>query len=73
MSSIRVADLVDTNVLVYRYDSRFPAKRARATALLREGIEQDSLIIPHQALIEFVAVVSQPRAGRPHLWTRESR
>lgn len=63
MSSIRVADLVDTNVLVYRYDSRFPAKQARATALLREGIEQDSLIIPHQALIEFVAVVSRPLAG----------
>lgn len=63
MSSTRVAGLVDTNVLVYRYDSRFPAKQARATELLREGIEQDSIVIPHQALIEFVAVVSRPIAG----------
>ncbi len=62
-----MAGLVDTNVLVYRYDARFPAKQARATALLREGIEKDSLVIPHQALIEFVAVASRPIAGRPPL------
>lgn len=62
-----MAGLVDTNVLVYRFDSRFPAKQSRATQLLREGIEQDSLVIPHQALIEFVAVVSRPVAGRASL------
>ena len=27
-----MAALVDTNVLVYRFDSRFPAKQKRATA-----------------------------------------
>jgi predicted nucleic acid-binding protein len=58
-----VAGLVDTNVLVYRFDPRFPAKQARATALLREGLEEESLVIPHQALIEFIAVVSRPIAG----------
>jgi predicted nucleic acid-binding protein len=58
-----VAGLVDTNVLVYRFDPRFPRKQARATALLREGIEDESLVIPHQALIEFVAAVSRPIGG----------
>jgi predicted nucleic acid-binding protein len=33
-----VADLVDTNVLVYRFDRRFPQKQAVASKLLREGI-----------------------------------
>jgi len=58
-----VAGLVDTNILVYRFDSRFPAKQTRATALLRQGIVDESLVVPHQALIEFVAVVTRPIAG----------
>jgi predicted nucleic acid-binding protein len=33
-----VAGLVDTNVLVYRFDGRFPEKQKRATDLLRRGI-----------------------------------
>jgi predicted nucleic acid-binding protein len=56
-----VASLVDTNILVYRCDPRFPQKRETARALLREGLLQDSLRVPHQALLEFVSVVS--RAG----------
>jgi predicted nucleic acid-binding protein len=55
-----VAALVDTNVLVYRFDSRFPAKQKRATALLRAGIAEDSIRVPHQALIEFVAATTKP-------------
>ena len=58
-----MAGLVDTNILVYRFDSRFPAKQTRATALLRQGIVDESLVVPHQALIEFVAVVTRPIAG----------
>ncbi len=58
-----MAGLVDTNVLVYRFDPRFPAKQARAAALLRKGLEEESLVIPHQALIEFIAVVSRHIAG----------
>ena len=34
--------LVDTNVLVYRFDPRFPEKQSRAGELLREGIERDT-------------------------------
>ena len=55
-----MAALVDTNVLVYRFDSRFPEKQRIATALLREGIVEDSVRLPHQALVEFVAAVTRP-------------
>ena len=62
-----MADLVDTNILVYRYDSRFPRKQALATDLLRRGIVDDSLVLPHQALIEFVAAVTRPKGRNPPL------
>jgi len=62
-----VADLVDTNILVYRYDSRFPRKQALATDLLRRGIVDSSIVLPHQALIEFVAVVTRPIGREPPL------
>jgi predicted nucleic acid-binding protein len=63
------AGLVDTNVLVYRFDPRFPAKQARATELLRRGIADESLVLPHQALVEFVAAVTRPIAGKSSLLT----
>jgi predicted nucleic acid-binding protein len=59
-SSTTVAALVDTNVLVYRFDPRFPEKQGRATELLRNGIADDSIRLPHQALIEFVAATTRP-------------
>jgi len=37
-----VAALIDTNVLVYRFDSRFPDKQKIATDILRRGILEDS-------------------------------
>jgi predicted nucleic acid-binding protein len=58
-----VAALVDTNVLVYRLDSRFPEKRRIATDLLRRGIVEDSVRVPHQAILEFVAAVTRPIRG----------
>jgi predicted nucleic acid-binding protein len=45
-----VAALVDTNVLVYRFDPRFPDKQRIATELLRQGIAEGTLRLPHQAL-----------------------
>ena len=60
--------LVDTNVLVYRFDPRHPAKQRRASALLREGIAEQSLYLAHQTIIEFVAAVTRPlTGGRPLL------
>jgi predicted nucleic acid-binding protein len=58
-----VAALVDTNVLVYRYDPRFPTKQRIATDLLREGIADESIRVPHQAIVEFVAAVTRPMDG----------
>lgn len=55
-----MAALVDTNVLVYRHDPRDPRKQTRAEAFLREGIEEGSLRIAHQAVVEFMAAVSRP-------------
>ncbi len=58
-----MAALVDTNVLVYRFDSRFPAKQKRATEILRRGIVEDSVRVPHQAIVEFIAAVTRPIRG----------
>jgi len=58
-----VAALVDTNVLVYRFDPRFPAKQKTATDLLRRGLRTDSLRVPHQAVVEFVAAVTRRTAS----------
>ena len=60
-----MAALVDTNVLVYRFDARFPQKQKRATALLRQGIIDDSLRVPHQAILEFVAATTRSKKGFP--------
>jgi predicted nucleic acid-binding protein len=58
-----VAALVDTNILVYRFDDRFPQKQEMAVELLRRGIFEDSVRIPHQAIVEFVAAVTRPIRG----------
>jgi predicted nucleic acid-binding protein len=55
--------LVDTNVLVYRFDPRFPEKQRIADERLRAGIADGSLRVPHQAVVEFVAAVSRSRGG----------
>jgi predicted nucleic acid-binding protein len=58
-----VAALVDTNVLVYRFDSRFPRKQKIATEILRRGIIEDSVRVPHQAILEFVAATTRSIRG----------
>ena len=69
-----MAELVDTNILVYHYDARFPEKQRVATDILRQGIAEDSLRVPHQAIVEFVAVVTRPlNTGRPLLEPDEAR
>ncbi len=65
-----MAALVDTNVLVYRFDPRHSAKQRLATELLRAGIDDGSLRLPHQAIVEFVAAVSRPVDGGEPLLQR---
>jgi predicted nucleic acid-binding protein len=64
-----VAFLVDTNVLAYRYDPRFATKQERAVALLDGGVKTGELRVPHQALVELVAVLRRPLppTGKPLL------
>jgi predicted nucleic acid-binding protein len=69
-----VAALVDTNILVYRHDPRYPDKKQIATEFMRRGLVGRSLRVPHQAIVEFVAVVSRPMIeGRPLLPADEAR
>lgn len=70
-----MARLIDTNILVYRYDPREPDKQAIAHDVLRAGLLEDSLVIPHQAIIEFVAAMTRSRPdldGTPLLTLAEA-
>jgi predicted nucleic acid-binding protein len=68
-----VATLVDTNILVYCFDSRELAKQAAAREVLRHGALGKVIRIPYQALIEFVFVVTRSRAiGTPLLLREEA-
>ena len=67
-----MASLVDTNILVYCFDSRTLAKRAAARELLRRGAAEKMIRIPHQALIEFVSVVTRSARGTPLLPLEEA-
>lgn len=69
-----MAALVDTNVLVYRFDPRFPDKQRVANQVLRQGIADASVRVPHQAIVEFVAVVTRPLLdGEPLLAPADAR
>lgn len=69
-----MTSLVDTNILVYRFDPRFPDKQQTAIDLLRRGIRDDSIRLPHQAIVEFVAAVTRPlRDESPLLTPEEAR
>lgn len=65
-----MAALVDTNVLVYRFDNRFPQKQKIATDVLRRGIQNDTIRVPYQAIIEFVAAAT--RSIRGHVILKQS-
>ncbi|MHB1501920.1 MAG: PIN domain-containing protein [Candidatus Dormibacteria bacterium] len=72
-----MTSLVDTNVLVYRFDGRFPEKQRVATELLRAGADEGTVYLPHQAIVEFVAAVTRPIGGAgslldPHDARREA-
>ena len=69
-----MASLIDTNILVYRFDPRFPDKQKIAFDLLRDGLKNDSIRIPHQTLMEFMSVVSRIHIGKqPLLSADEAR
>ena len=64
-----MATLLDSNILVARFDSRDLEKQARAERLMREGILSGDMRIPHQAITEFVAATTRPIAKGASLLT----
>jgi predicted nucleic acid-binding protein len=66
-----VVSLVDTNILIYRFDGRDPVKQHRAREVLRDGLRDDSIVLAHQCIVEFVAAAIRPREdlGRAPLLT----
>ncbi len=68
--------LIDTNILVYRFDPIDPTKQRLAKELLIQRLQaREPAFLPHQAIIEFVAAVTRPRhalAGEPLLIRREA-
>ena len=58
-----MAFLVDTNVLVYSFDARYLDKQRIARQVLQQGLADNSARIPHQALVEFVSVVTRIKVG----------
>jgi len=64
------ARLIDTNLLVYRFDPRDPLKQQIAADVLRAGLADGSAVLAHQSVLEFVAAVSRPNrelSGEPIL------
>jgi predicted nucleic acid-binding protein len=59
--------VIDTNILVYRYDDRFPEKQAIANDLLRRGIAEQTARVPYQAIVEFVAATTRRRGNEKSL------
>jgi predicted nucleic acid-binding protein len=73
-STTSAARLVDTNVLVYRFDPRYPERQRIATELLADGVDHDTIRVPHQAVVEFVAAVTRrTRLGVPLLPAESAR
>jgi predicted nucleic acid-binding protein len=65
-----VAALVDTNVLVHLFDPSDPRKQRLAAELLDRGLAENSVRIPHQAIVEFVSAVTHPRGGEKPLLSK---
>lgn len=66
-----MAFLVDTNILVYRWDPRDSRKQNLAEKLLREHVGAEDLYVPHQAIVEFMAVLPRLQWMGQHLFTLE--
>jgi predicted nucleic acid-binding protein len=64
-----VASLVDSNILIYRCD---PQKREAAREVLRLGEETGDLRIPHQAVVEFMSVITSSRRNATALMTLDA-
>ncbi len=51
-------NFIDTNILVYAYDSADPAKQEHARHILRSGITEETAVLSAQVLGEFFTVAT---------------
>lgn len=65
--------LIDTNILVYRYDNRFPDKQQIAEHVIRSGIASGHLRIAHQSIVEFIASTTRGAPGNRILEFSDAR
>lgn len=65
------AVLVDTNVLVYRFDRRNLRKQRIAEELLLRDVPEGILFVAHQSVFEFIAAVTKRPKGAEPLLTLE--
>jgi predicted nucleic acid-binding protein len=70
-----MAALIDTNVLVYLHDHRFPSKQRTAHNLIGRLLRSDELRVAHQSLLEFYVATTriQPTLRQPLLSPQEAR
>ena len=70
-----MAALIDTNVLVYMHDHRFPLKQRTAHDLIERLLRSDELRVAHQSLLEFYVATTRirPALRRPLLSPQETR
>lgn len=54
---------LDTNIFVYSLDHTAPAKRARATDLIRDGSSTRAAVVSHQVVQEFFNVALRKMAA----------
>lgn len=59
-------EMVDTNVLVYAVDPSSGGKHRRATALLHDLADRDTLAVSAQVLNEFYSVVTRKKGLLSH-------
>jgi predicted nucleic acid-binding protein len=50
---------IDTNILVYTFDERFPAKRERAMTLVQGALKSGRGVISYQVVQEFLNVAGR--------------
>jgi predicted nucleic acid-binding protein len=70
-----MATLIDTNVLVYLHDHRFPQKQTTAHDLIERLLRNDELRVAHQSLLEFYVATTRirPALRRPLLSPEQAR
>lgn len=56
---MNVSFFLDTNILIYSFDSRHPDKQSRATDLIRDGLSTNRGVISYQVVQEFINVATR--------------